>query len=117
MRILVCAALIAAAQISASPEKAIVTAVDAGNPAAVALLEKVVNINSGTHNFAGVRAVGDVFAAELTGLGFEARWIAGAAFKRAGHLVASHPGPGPKILLVGHLDTVFEPDSPFQRFQ
>jgi glutamate carboxypeptidase len=31
--------------------------------------------------------------------------------------VAEHPGPGPKILLIGHLDTVFEPSSPFQKFE
>jgi len=53
MRILICAAVIAAAQVSSSPEKSIVSAVDAGNPAALALVEKVVNINSGTQNFAG----------------------------------------------------------------
>ena len=27
------------------------------------------------------------------------------------------PGRGPKILLIGHLDTVFEADSPFQKFE
>src|SRR5215471_6006979 len=117
MRILVCAALIAVAQITSSAERSILTAVDARNPAALALLEKVVNINSGTHNFAGVRAVGDVFRKEFDGLGFKTTWVDGAAFKRAGHLVAEHPGKGPKILLVGHLDTVFEKDSPFQTFQ
>jgi len=117
MRILLCAALIAAAQLSSSAERSILTAVDAGNPAALALLEKVVNINSGTHNFAGVRAVGDVFRKEFDDLGFKTTWVDGAAFKRAGHLVAEHPGKGPKILLVGHLDTVFEKDSPFQTFQ
>ena len=117
MRILVCAALIAAAQLSSGPERSIVTAVDAGNPAALALLEKVVNINSGTHNFTGVRAVGDVFRKEFDDLGFKTTWVDGAPFKRAGHLVATHPGPGPKILLIGHLDTVFEKDSPFQTFQ
>ncbi len=41
----------------------------------------------------------------------------GASFHRAGHLVAEHGGPGPKLLLIGHLDTVFEPSSPFQRFE
>ena len=117
MRILLCAALIAAAQLSSSAERSILTAVDARNPAALALLEKVVNINSGTHNFAGVRAVGDVFRKEFDDLGFKTTWVDGAAFKRAGHLVAEHPGKGPKILLVGHLDTVFEKDSPFQAFQ
>jgi glutamate carboxypeptidase len=117
MRILVSAALIAAAQISSGPEKVIVSAVDANNAAALALLERVVNINSGTHNFAGVHAVGDVFKKEFDDLGFRTTWVDGAGFKRAGHLVAEHPGKGPRILLIGHLDTVFEPDSPFQKFE
>ena len=83
----------------------------------VALLERAVNINSGTQNFAGVREVGKLFDAELKTLGFRTRWVDGASFKRAGHLVAEHPGRGPHILLIGHLDTVFEPDSPFQKFE
>jgi glutamate carboxypeptidase len=104
-------------QISAPPERAIVSAIDAGNADALALLEKSVNINSGTHNFAGVRAVGALFRKELDALGFKTSWVDGAPFKRAGHLVADHPGTGPRILLIGHLDTVFEPDSPFQKFE
>ena len=98
-------------------EQAIVRSVDARNGDALALLERVVNINSGTHNVAGVRAVGDVFRARLDSLGFTTRWVDGASFERAGHLVAEHRGPGPKILLIGHLDTVFEPSSPFQKFE
>lgn len=43
-------------------------------------------------------------------------WIDGAPFKRAGHLVAERPGRGPHVLLIGHLDTVFEPDHPLQKF-
>jgi glutamate carboxypeptidase len=61
--------------------------------------------------------VGKVFRAELDALGFATQWIDGAAWHRAGHLVATHPGRGPKMLLIGHLDTVFERDSPFQKFQ
>jgi len=103
---------------SLSPtERTIVTAVDSHNRDALALLERIVNINSGTMNFAGVRQVGDILRAQFDSLGFKTRWVDGAAFHRAGHLVAEHPGPGPKILLIGHLDTVFEPSSPFQRFQ
>lgn len=117
MRMLIGAALIAAAQISSPAERSIVAAVDVNNAGALALLERVVDINSGTHNFPGVRAVGDVFRKELDALGFKTTWIDGAPFKRAGHLVADHPGKGPRILLIGHLDTVFEPDSPFQKFQ
>jgi glutamate carboxypeptidase len=109
--------LVALAQLSAAPERAIVSAVDAGNADALALLERAVNINSGTHNFAGVRAVGDLFRKEFDALGFKTTWVDGTPFKRAGHLVAEHPGKGPRILLIGHLDTVFEPDSPFQKFQ
>ena len=63
------------------------------------------------------RAVGRRFRAEFERLGFTTRWVDGAAFKRAGHLVAEHPGRGPHILLIGHLDTVFDSDSPFQRFE
>jgi glutamate carboxypeptidase len=115
----------AAAQLPARPpspaltaaERAAVRAVDAHNAEALALLERIVNINSGTLNFAGVRQVGDVLRAQFDSLGFTTRWVDGAAFRRAGHLVAEHPGPGPKLLLIGHLDTVFEPSSPFQRFE
>jgi glutamate carboxypeptidase len=104
-------------QISSGPERAIVSAVDSGNAEALALLEKAVNINSGTHNLPGVRAVGDLFRREFEALGFRTRWVDGAAFHRAGHLIADHPGKGPRILLIGHLDTVFEADSPFQKFR
>jgi glutamate carboxypeptidase len=98
-------------------ERSIAAAVDARNAEALALLERAVNINSGTQNVAGVREVGGLFRAELDRLGFETSWIDGGAWKRAGHLVAVHPADGPKLLLVGHLDTVFEADSPFQKFR
>jgi glutamate carboxypeptidase len=105
-------------QATLSPdERALAAYVDAHNAESLALLERVVNINSGTQNFGGVRDVGRVFAAELERLGFHTQWVDGAAFKRAGHLVADHPGTGPRILLIGHLDTVFEKDSPFQQFE
>lgn len=107
-----------AAQVPLSvAEQAIVRYVDASQDEAIALLERVVNINSGTQNLAGVRAVGDVFRQEFDALGFETDWVDGSAWQRAGHLVARHAGPGPKLLLIGHLDTVFEADSPFQRFE
>jgi glutamate carboxypeptidase len=98
-------------------EQAIARAVDAANPEALALLERIVNINSGTMNLAGVREVGAVLRAELDGIGLATRWVDGAAFERAGHLVAEHAGAGPRLLLIGHLDTVFETSSPFQRYE
>ena len=83
----------------------------------MALLERLVNINSGTMNFAGVKSVGDILRRELDALGFETRWVEGAQFGRSGHLVAERTGTGPRILLIGHLDTVFEPSSPFQKYE
>jgi glutamate carboxypeptidase len=101
-----------------TPDEAkMVAFIDANNDAALKTLEQVVNINSGTQNFAGVRAVGKIFQQEFDALGFKTQWVDGTPFKRAGHLVAEHAGPGPKLLLIGHLDTVFEPNSPFQKFQ
>lgn len=81
------------------------------------LLERAININSGTMNFEGVKKVGDLFREEFDQLGFETEWVDGAGFGRAGHLVARQKGSGLKMLLIGHLDTVFELDSPFQEMK
>ena len=68
-------------------------------------------------NFAGVRQVADILRPRFEALGFKVRWEDGAPFGRAGHLIAEHPGRGRHVLLIGHLDTVFEPNHPFQRFE
>jgi glutamate carboxypeptidase len=117
--VIVCSAMPPSAmQTTLDPvERAIVEAVAREQPAALALLEEVVNINSGTLNRDGVRRVGDRFRTAFEAIGLRTRWVDGAAFERAGHLVAEHDGPGPHVLLIGHLDTVFERDDPFQRFE
>lgn len=98
-------------------ERKLAASVDRRLPESLELLERAVNVNSGTMNFAGVREVGALFDRELDRLGFHTRWVDGTAWGRAGHLVAERGKRGPKVVLIGHLDTVFEPDSPFQRFQ
>ena len=97
-------------------ERAMANAAARETDRTVALLERLVNRNSGSLNLEGVAAVGEMIRAELEPLGFEVRWIDMRETGRAGHLVASHGGPGRNVLLIAHLDTVFEPDSPFQRF-
>jgi len=98
-----------------APEEKIIGSVDAAVPAGLILLERSVNINSGTMNFAGVREVGALFRERFDALGFTTRWVEGAAWNRAGHLIAEHKADtGTHVLLIGHLDTVFEADSPFQ---
>ena len=93
-----------------SDEARIRDAVRAHYDSAVDLLRKSVNIPSGTGNLAGVKLVGDLFSAELAELGFETRWVGmPESMRRAGHLVAVHRGSsGPRMLLIGHLDTVYE---------
>lgn len=98
-------------------EQALRAAVQAGQAEALALLETAVNINSGTMNVEGVTAVGEVFREAFSDAGFRTRWVDGAAFGRGGHLLAEYGSRGPRILLIGHLDTVFAKDSPLQTFQ
>ena len=92
-------------------EQKIVAYIDAHKNEAVALLEKVINIESATQNTAGVKHVGEVFQSEFAALGLTARWIdMPAEMKRAGHLLAETTGTGrgKRILLLGHIDTVFQ---------
>ncbi len=100
-------------------ESAISAEVERLTPAAVAFLERIVNVNSGTMNHDGVREVGRLFASELQAIGMETRWIEMPdEVNRAGHLFAeTKGGSGPTVLLIGHLDTVYEADSPFQVYR
>jgi glutamate carboxypeptidase len=77
-------------------------------------LAQAVNIPSGTLNLPGVRRMAEFYRATLDSLGFTTRWIPMESVKRSGHLIAEHKGkPGMKtILLLGHLDTVFEREGP-----
>src|SRR6478672_4187619 len=99
-------------------EQAMIRTVDAEQQRTLAMLQRWVDQNSGTMNKAGVVAVRDMIEPEFKALGFMTQWIDMGAVSRAGHLVARHVGSrrGKRLLLIGHLDTVFEPDSPFQRW-
>ena len=116
-KLLLCCALLAAtqtyAQLTAS-EKKLIAYVNSHMDSAIQLLITSVNINSGTLNTAGVKKVGALYAAELKKLGFTIKWVNEPdSLHRAGHLVATHIGKkGKHIFLIGHLDTVFEPDMP-----
>ena len=87
-------------------EKKIKLYVEKHTEEAIGLLEKVVNINSGTLNIEGNKIVGKVFQAELDQLGFNTYWVTyPKTIKRSGHLFAEmRGGKGKKIVMVGHLD-------------
>ncbi len=114
--LLLAAPLALRAQIALTPaEQKIRETIDRSRDDQIKYLERVVNIPSSTLNLAGVRKVGAAFRASLDSLGFETKWVMlPEATQRAGHLVAEHKGkPGAvRILMIGHVDTVVEPDGP-----
>mgnify|MGYP002654873938 CR=1 FL=1 len=120
-------------------EQKIIEYIDANMPRAIALLKEAVNVNSGTLNIQGVKKVGALFAKELEAAGLTTHWVAMPdSIQRAGHLVGRTPAAvanttttasatavantttkkhkGKKLFLIGHLDTVFEPDMPENPF-
>ena len=101
-----------------STEATIVDWSQAHNEEAIGLLEQLVNINSGSLNMQGVKDVGAILRKELDELGFETRWVdMPPEMKRGGHLFGELVGDrGKRILLIGHLDTVYEPGEAFQSF-
>jgi glutamate carboxypeptidase len=121
-------------------EQKILAYIDANMPRAIALLKESVNINSGTLNIEGVKKVGALFTKELQAAGLQTHWVSMPdSIKRAGHLVAVTDAAanatntvvsaqsskvkvgakhkGKKLFLIGHLDTVFEPDMPENPFR
>ena len=117
---LILISLLAFTQSVSKTEQAILKNIEADFPNTIQLLKESVNINSGTFNREGVKEVGNLYAKELEALGFTIEWITlPDSLKRAGHLVAYRKGnKGKKLFLIGHLDTVFEPDmtpNPFRQ--
>lgn len=99
-------------------ETAIVKIVEKDHADALKFLETTININSGTYNTEGVKKVGAIYKEMLEDMGFTTKWVdMPASMKRGGHLVAEIKGTkGKKILLNSHMDTVFDLNSPFQKY-
>ncbi|TDH25675.1 M20 family peptidase [Segetibacter sp. 3557_3] len=100
-------------------EKKVIDLVNRQMPETMQLLEQLVNVNSGTLNTEGVKKVGLILGKQFESIGFKHEWVSlPDSLKRAGHLVVSRKGTkGKKLFLVGHLDTVFEPDMPENPFK
>lgn len=99
-------------------EKKILKSIESNNQEAIDFLIKVVNMNSGTMNHPGVKKVGMTFKEEFDKIDFESTWYDMSEVDRSGHLFSETKGnKGKRLLLIGHLDTVFEADSPFQEFK
>ncbi len=96
-----------------STETSILKQVKANISNSYQLLKDLVDVNSGTLNTIGVKRNREILSKRFNSIGFHTEWISMPDYvKRGGHLVATiHGSKGKKLLLLGHLDTVFEPDS------
>src|SRR6185503_4034049 len=92
-------------------------------------LQEWVDVNTGSFHLAGLKALAPRLAERLKALGFEVESREGSEVELPGEgklrtgplVVGRRPArvagdTAPTLLLVGHYDTVFEPDAPFQRF-
>jgi glutamate carboxypeptidase len=78
-------------------------------PRYLAELETLVNVDCGSYTPPGVNRIADAVAASLSELGAEAERIAHDGEPRLGDLVIGRlRGEGPRLLLIGHMDTVFD---------
>ncbi len=71
-------------------------------------LQAIVNIDSGTYTPEGIKRVGIYLAERFQGWGFTTRFEAREGY--GDHLIATRQGSksdGPRLLCIGHLDTVF----------
>ncbi|HEY7847963.1 MAG TPA: M20 family metallopeptidase [Candidatus Limnocylindria bacterium] len=94
------------------PPPSLPEAVEARLPRYLAELETLVNIDCGSYTAAGVNRIADRVAASLTELGAEVERIAHSPAPgelQLGDLVIGRlAGDGPRRLLIGHMDTVFD---------
>ncbi|MBS0663001.1 MAG: M20/M25/M40 family metallo-hydrolase [Verrucomicrobia bacterium] len=102
--------MVPAAVAGLSPEEQkIVAYVDAHRDEFATDLEAAVQINSATEHLAGVRQMADFFVGKFAAIGLDARFVPlPPETGRAGHFLAEHRGHrGKRVLIIGHLDTVF----------
>ena len=100
---------------SAEPHKQIQQQAEQYKAEALKLLERLVNIDSGSGYEPGLTQVRDIAVDELKQLGFTIELVPDKAANNS-HVVATLKGTGEaKILLMAHMDTVFKEGSAAER--
>jgi len=100
-------ALAAPGQAQPQPKQAVLAAAQASKADAVALLERLVNIDSGSANGAGIEQVAALVTTQLRALGAQIE-VRSAAPAQGHNIVATWHGKGKaNILMMAHMDTVF----------
>ncbi len=123
MRAAMMAALLAAAAMPAAAaakgparDAKVWAAAEAARAAQLKTLEEVVNVDSGTGDVAGGRKVASLLVPRLKALGMEVETVAAEAPDLPENIVATLKGTGRgRILMIGHIDTVFGPGTVAQR--
>ena len=99
---------------SAAQAAAFRTRAEADLPAFLADLERLVNIDCGSYTKAGVDTVGRWVAARMSEIG--ARVEVRPHDTLGDTVIGTWPGNGgPRLLLIGHMDTVFDPGTAAER--
>src|SRR5690349_13516865 len=114
--VLVGSACVHELQAAAGRDAKVWAAAQAARGAQLQLLEQVVNVDSGTGDVEGGNRVGEILSSRLRALGMDVQSLAAEAPGLANNIVARLKGRGKaRILLIGHLDTVFEPGTAARR--
>jgi glutamate carboxypeptidase len=112
-------AILSVSSISPSYARAdarVLAAAKACEPKARALLQQLVQIDSGTSDVAGVAAVGAILRIELESLGAKVESVSATEPGVGDNVVATLTGTGKgRILLIAHMDTVFPRGTVVQR--
>jgi glutamate carboxypeptidase len=84
--------------------------IEAGLPAFLADLERLVNVDCGSYTPAGVNRIAGWVAADLARLGARVERRPDPSGRHGDTVIGTldgTPGAGPRVLLIGHMDTVF----------
>jgi glutamate carboxypeptidase len=109
-------ALTGAAGAAPHRDEAVYRAVEANRAAALDLLKRIVDIDSGSGDTGGGKRVEEILAAQLVSSGAEVRYEPAEAANLPPNLVAVFHGTGKaKILVIAHIDTVFGPGTVAKR--
>lgn len=99
-----------AAQAATGADQRVLMAAKAAYAGQVSLLEQIVNIDSGTGNVEGGKQIQEILAQRLAAIGAKVELKPAEAPGLPPNLVATLTGKGKgRVLLIGHIDTVFEP--------
>jgi glutamate carboxypeptidase len=105
-----------AAPAAAQRDQAVYRAVEASRPGAIELLERIVDVDSGSGDIAGGEHVEAILSGPLRAAGAVVRTVPAEVSGVAPNLVAVFHGSGKaRVLIIAHVDTVFGPGTVAKR--